>query len=40
MATALGKLGVWGFIDNMTAPEAAKFAQQLEQRGYSALWIP
>ena len=40
MATTLGKLGVWGFIDNMTAPEAAKFAQQLEQWGYSALWIP
>jgi probable F420-dependent oxidoreductase len=40
MATELGKLGVWAFIDNMTAPEAAKFAQQLEQWGYSALWIP
>jgi probable F420-dependent oxidoreductase len=40
MATTLGKLGVWGFIDSMTAPEAAKFAQQLEQWGYSALWIP
>jgi probable F420-dependent oxidoreductase len=40
MATTLGKLGVWGFIDNMTAPETAKFAQQLEQWGYSALWIP
>jgi len=40
MATEPGKLGVWAFIDNMTAPEAAKFAQQLEQWGYSALWIP
>ena len=40
MATTLGKLGVWAFIDTMTAPEAAKFAQQLEQWGYSALWIP
>jgi probable F420-dependent oxidoreductase len=40
MTTQIGKLGVWAFIDNMTAPEAAKFAQQLEQWGYSALWIP
>jgi probable F420-dependent oxidoreductase len=40
MATKLGKLGVWAFIDTMTAPEAAQFAQRLEQWGYSALWIP
>ena len=40
MATKLGKLGVWASIDNMTAPDAVKFAQQLEQWGYSALWIP
>lgn len=40
MTTELGKLGVWAFIDTMSAPEAAKFAQQLEQWGYSALWIP
>jgi probable F420-dependent oxidoreductase len=40
MTTKLGKLGVWAFIDNMTAPEAAQFAQQLEEWGYTALWIP
>ncbi|MEZ5570888.1 MAG: TIGR03620 family F420-dependent LLM class oxidoreductase [Halioglobus sp.] len=40
MSTALGKLGVWAFIDNMSATEAVQFAQQLEQWGYSALWIP
>jgi probable F420-dependent oxidoreductase len=40
MSTALGKLGVWAFIDNMTAREAVQFARQLEQWGYSALWIP
>lgn len=40
MATKLGTLGVWAFIDTMTAPEAVQFAQQLEQWGYSALWIP
>jgi probable F420-dependent oxidoreductase len=40
MATKLGKLGVWAFIDGMTATESAQFAQQLEQWGYSALWVP
>lgn len=40
MATELGNLGVWSFIDSMTAIEAAAFAQQLEAWGYSALWIP
>lgn len=40
MATHLGKLGVWAFIDSMTAPEAVRFAQRVEAWGYSALWIP
>lgn len=40
MATDIGRLGVWSFIDNFSAPEAAAFAQQLETWGYSALWIP
>ncbi|MCP4210943.1 MAG: TIGR03620 family F420-dependent LLM class oxidoreductase [Halieaceae bacterium] len=40
MATKLNKLGVWAFIDEMSAKEAADFASQLEAWGYSALWIP
>lgn len=40
MATDIGRLGVWSFIDNFSAPEAAGFARQLEDWGYSALWIP
>lgn len=36
----LGRLGVWTFLDLMSAAEAATFAQQLEAWGYSALWIP
>lgn len=40
MALNLGNLGVWGFIDGMSAMEAAEFAQQLEKWGYSALWVP
>ncbi|MAT95141.1 MAG: LLM class F420-dependent oxidoreductase [Halioglobus sp.] len=40
MTTSLGKLGVWSFIDNMSAPEAAAFARRLEEWGYGALWLP
>jgi probable F420-dependent oxidoreductase len=36
----IGRLGVWAHIDPLPAREAAKFAQQLEAWGYSALWIP
>ncbi|MFK7975719.1 MAG: TIGR03620 family F420-dependent LLM class oxidoreductase [Halioglobus sp.] len=40
MKKKLGKLGVWAFIDGMTANESVAFAQQVEAWGYSALWIP
>lgn len=40
MATSLGKLGVWTFIDGMSAPEVASFARRLEEWGYGALWLP
>ena len=40
MEMPLGKLGVWSFIDNLSAPDAAAFAQQLEDWGYGALWLP
>lgn len=40
MATDLGKLGVWSWLDGFSAPEAAEFAQQIESWGYGALWIP
>ena len=36
----IGKLGVWFFLDAMTAPQAAAYAQKVEKLGYSALWIP
>ncbi len=38
--TEIGELGVWTWLDNQPASEAAAFAQQLERWGYSALWIP
>lgn len=40
MATDPGRLGVWSFIDHLGAADAARFAKQLEDWGYGALWIP
>jgi len=40
MATEIGKLGVWTWMDGFSAPEAAEFANRLEDWGYSALWVP
>ncbi|MSQ46908.1 MAG: TIGR03620 family F420-dependent LLM class oxidoreductase [Deltaproteobacteria bacterium] len=36
----IGKVGIWFFLDAMTAPDSAKFAQAVEKAGYKALWIP
>ncbi len=36
----LGKVGIWYFLDGMTAPQSAEFAQLVEKLGYRALWIP
>ena len=36
----LTKRAVWAPTDGMDAPSLAKFAQQVEAWGYSALWIP
>jgi len=36
----LGKIGVWTWLDHLSANEAAEFAQRVESWGYSALWIP
>ncbi len=36
----LGKIGVWTWLDHLSANEAAALAQRAEGWGYSALWIP
>lgn len=36
----IGKLGVFHFLDSLSAAQAARLAQNLEQWGYSALWYP
>ncbi len=36
----IGKLGVFSFLDTMSAPDMASFAQAVEGMGYGALWYP
>ena len=36
----IGKVGIWFFLDSMTAPQSAEFAQTVEKAGYQTLWIP
>ena len=36
----LGRLGVWAWLDHLSANEAAEFCQELEEWGYRSLWIP
>ncbi len=40
MTTEIGTLGVWAALDGQTPAENVAFARQLEDWGYSALWIP
>jgi probable F420-dependent oxidoreductase len=35
-----GKLGVFIFLDSLSAEDAAQFAQRVESWGYTVLWIP
>jgi probable F420-dependent oxidoreductase len=36
----LGRLGVWTFLDLMSAADAAALCRRIEELGYTALWIP
>ncbi len=36
----IGGLGVWFFTEGLPAPDAARFAERVEELGYRALWIP
>ncbi len=36
----LGRLGVWTFLDALSAEDAAHVVRRIEALGYSALWIP
>ena len=39
-ATEISGLGVWSWLDALSAPDAGAFARRIEAWGYSALWIP
>ncbi|MDY0066159.1 MAG: TIGR03620 family F420-dependent LLM class oxidoreductase [Steroidobacteraceae bacterium] len=39
-AQRLGRLGVWTWMDALSAPQAVETARQIEAWGYSALWLP
>ena len=36
----LGRLGVWGHLDSLAAPEAIAYARHAEKLGYGTLWVP
>jgi probable F420-dependent oxidoreductase len=36
----LGRIGVWSFLDALSATETAEFARKVETLGYPTLWIP
>jgi probable F420-dependent oxidoreductase len=36
----IGKLGIWFFLDGMSAAESVEFVRKAEQLGYGAMWIP
>jgi alkanesulfonate monooxygenase SsuD/methylene tetrahydromethanopterin reductase-like flavin-dependent oxidoreductase (luciferase family) len=36
----LGKVGIWFFLDAMSASASAEFARKVERLGYRVLWIP
>ena len=36
----LGRLGIWAYLDTMSARETVEFARRIEKLGFSTLWIP
>jgi probable F420-dependent oxidoreductase len=35
-----GKIGIWFFLDAMSAAQTVEFARKVEKLGYGAMWIP
>ncbi|MBX3030879.1 MAG: LLM class flavin-dependent oxidoreductase [Chloroflexi bacterium] len=40
LATSLGRLGAWGHLDTLAAPDLHAYAQRIAELGYGALWVP
>jgi probable F420-dependent oxidoreductase len=36
----LGRLGVWGHLDSLAAPDAIAYVRRAEELGYATLWVP
>jgi probable F420-dependent oxidoreductase len=36
----IGKIGIWFFLDAMSAAQTVEFARKVETLGYDAIWIP
>lgn len=36
----LGRVGIWGHLDTLSAAEARAYARRVDELGYSALWVP
>lgn len=36
----LGRLGVWGHLDSLAAPDAISYVRRAEALGYGTLWVP
>ena len=40
MSVDLGRIGVWGHLDSLSADEARAYARRADELGYGALWVP
>ncbi|MEO6295086.1 MAG: LLM class flavin-dependent oxidoreductase [Candidatus Limnocylindria bacterium] len=36
----LGRIGVWGHLDSLSAAEARAYARRVDELGYGTLWVP
>ena len=36
----LGRIGVWGHLDSLSADQARAYARRADELGYAALWVP
>jgi probable F420-dependent oxidoreductase len=37
---SLGRTGVWGHLDTLSAPDLRSYALRVEELGYTAMWVP
>ncbi len=37
---SIGRIGVWGHLDSLSATDARSYARRVDELGYGALWVP